>query len=678
MRARYHTRDKEILWSGIKLMINSSSKFVNNIRAIAATMIAEAGSGHTGISLGAAPIFYSVYNDSLKYFPMAPDHPNRDRFVLDSGHASALLYATLYAYGYKYTKKDIMNFRRIGSNTPGHPSLNPKLGVDASSGPLGQGIPMAVGLAIAEKKLAARFNKADAKIVDHYTFCFAGDGGMMEGITNEASSLAGTLGLNKLIVLYDSNNITIEGETGLAFTENVLMRYRALGWNTIEVNDGENTDSISAAISVAKQSKTKPTIIKINTAIGFGTPYMGDAKIHGMALNPKDLAVTVANLGVKAGKFEFEKEVKEQLKSVVERHNLSLNQEIQQEKEYKKKYPAEYIEYTKWLADGYSMLFDAKQIKAQTEPEETRSSGAEILKIMAAQIPNLVVGSADLAPSTKVQLPGGGDFSRTNPLGRNIHFGVREHAMGAIMNGIALHGGFRVACSTFMVFSDYMRHAIRLSALMQLPVIYVLTHDSIAVGEDGKTHQPVEYASMYRSTPGIVYFRPADRAETIEGFRIAIKAKHPTILALTRQKTEYHPNLTGTNAALGAYPVMEFGLNPDVVIYATGSELALARRVAVSLKLKGASVNLVSVPSVEIFQQQPKDYREKIMNRGAVVRVAIEASTDPIWYKFVGMDGCVFNLDDFGFTATAEEVYAHFGLTPEKIEQAIIEKLKHS
>ena len=670
MSRRYNPRDKKVLWGGV--MRDIEKKVVSNLRSLSASMISKAGSGHTGISLGATTIFYSLYNNSMKYYPACPNHHNRDRFVMCSGHASALLYASLYSYGFDYSLQDIKDYRTKNSKTPGHPSYNAMLGVDASGGPLGQGIPMAVGMAIAEKKLASRFNKPDLNLVDHYTFCFAGDGGMMEGITNEASSLAGTLGLNKLIVLYDSNNITIEGNTDLAFTENVLARYRSLGWNTIEVENGEDSDAISSAIEVAKLSKNKPTIIKINTQIGFSTPYVNNCKIHGMALNEVDLKTTLNNLGAGAP-FVESGDVKKYLQDVVKSHNARLEEQNKVEKEYQTKYPSEYQEYIKWLNDDYSKSVNWSKLSNQEKDEETRTSSFKVLNELAQQVPNLIVGSADLAPSTKVEIVGGGDFSHKNPNGRNLHFGVREHAMGAIANGIALHGGLRIAVSTFMVFSDYLRHAIRMSALMNLPVIYVFTHDSIGVGEDGKTHQPVEFNAMYRATPNLNFIRPADRNEVKIAYKTALNGQKPTILALSRQKVENLSKITGKNAEKGAYVVRDNDAK-DVVIFASGSELPLANNVAQMLEKQKVYARVVSVPSVSLFEKQSAAYIKNILTPTANLRVAIEASNDATWYKFIGMNGLFFGVNSFGFTATGEQVYEYFGLTEKNIVKTI---LKH-
>lgn len=651
------------------------NKIVNNLRYLAAASITEANSGHTGVALGAAPIFYSVYAGGLKYSPNEPTYFNRDRFVLCAGHASAIYYACLHAFGFDYSKSDLMNFRKKGSITKGHPSASPAHGIDASGGPLGQGIPMAVGMAIAEKKLADRFNKQGYDIINHHTIVFAGDGSMMEGITNEASSLAGTLELNKLIVLYDSNNITIEGKTDIAFTENVLGRYKALGWNTMEVDNGEDVGAIISAINIAKTSIKKPTIIKINTQIGFGSPYVGEAKIHGKALTKEELEVLKSKLFVNGTDFELDKEAKEYLSKIIMQKEVQVAKEKAKLEEYKNKYPSEFNELKLWLENGYNEKVNFNRFEKQVKDEATRNSSKYILNKLAEDIPNLISGSADLAPSVGTELVGYGDFSKNNLSGRNIHFGVREHAMGAICNGIALHGGFVVACSTFMVFSDYMRHAIRMSALMNLPIIYILSHDSIGVGEDGKTHQPVEYNAMFRAMPNINFIRPADRFETLVAYKVALSSLNPTILALSRQNIQNLEGITNIDALKGAYFVAK-SADEDAVIYSSGSELALALEAKQLLEKKGVKVSVVSVVSTSIFNRQNKAYKDKIMCHNAKVRACIEASNDDSWYKFVGLNGVVISVNDYGFTAKGEELYEHFGITAKNLTKQILTKLK--
>lgn len=655
--------------------MNINQKAVNEIRYLAATQIAGAGSGHTGVSLGAAPIFYSLYLGAMKFSPKEADYFNRDRFVLCAGHSSSLYYSVLHAFGYPITTEDIKNYRKKGFITKGHPSCDPKFGIDASGGPLGQGIPMAVGMAIAEKKLAYEFNKPGFNIIDHHTFVFAGDGSMMEGITNEASSLAGTLELNKLIVLYDSNNITIEGQTNIAFTENVLMRYRALGWNTIEVENGEDINAIISAIKVAKASEKKPTIIKINTKIGFASPYENSAKIHGKALTQEELFKTKTNLGVINKEYTLSEDVKAYLNEIIGKKVAEIDSEKQLMKSYSHKYPKLFKELNMWLNDDYSKNINWDDFEKQKQNEATRNSSKYILNKLADNIPNLLSGSADLAPSVGTELVLKGDFSKDNIGGRNLHFGVREHAMAAICNGIMLHGGFRVACSTFMVFSDYMRHAIRMSALMKLPVIYILSHDSIAVGEDGKTHQPVEFNAMYRAMPDLNFIRPADRYETLLAYKLALKEQLPTVIALTRQEVPNLANITSFYALKGAYFVINHK-NAKAIIYSSGSEVAISMQASQELYKKGIEVSVVSVPCVKLFLEQSVQYQNKIMAREIETRVVVEASNDPGLYRFIGIDGIYIGVNSYGFTGTGKELYEHFGITPKNIAKEILKRLK--
>lgn len=652
----------------------NEKKCVESLRYLAATTISNANSGHTGISTGAATIFYSLFANSLKYSPSDPSYFNRDRFVMCAGHASALLYSTLHCFGYDYTMEDLKGFRKKGTKTKGHPSANPNLGVDATGGPLGQGIPMAVGMAIAERKLASKFNKDGFDIIDHYTYAFAGDGSMMEGMTNEASSLAGNLKLHKLIVLYDSNNITIEGETGLTFSENVLNRYKALGWNTLEVKDGNNIEEITRAIASAKEQKEKPTIIKINTSIGCGTPYEGNCKSHGMALNEADLKATKEKLGITTENFELDGETKNWLSKIVSAKEKEVAKEKKALESFKGQYPFEYSELFKWLGDYYSKNVAWENIKTTTSSEATRISGKTMLNRLAEFIPNLICGSADLADSTGCKIKDGGYFSAKNPDGRNICFGVREHAMASICNGIALHGGFRVACSTFMVFSDYMRHAIRMSALMKLNVIYVLTHDSIAVGFDGATHQPVEFNSMYRATPGLIFVRPADSRETKGAYQVAIESSLPTVIALTRQSVEN--NLPSQeDIGYGGYAIVK-NENPQAVLIASGSELSLCVKCATNLKMAGMRVDVVSMPSTSLFDKMPQSYKDEVLNPHQRKRIFVEASNDAGLYKYIGLDGKLLGVPTFGYTATGEELMEDFGFTVENVERELLKLIK--
>lgn len=646
---------------------------IANLRYLSATEISNAKSGHTGVSVGAGAIFYSLFKDGLKFSTNTPDYFNRDRFTMCAGHASALLYATLHMFGYNYSMDDLENYRKIGSITKGHPSVNPEYGVDATGGPLGQGIPMAVGMAIAEKKLASRFNKNGFNIIDHYTYCFAGDGSLMEGVTNEASSLAGTLQLNKLIVLYDSNKITIEGGTDIAFTEDVMMRYHSHGWNCLEVKNGNDSDEIAKAISLAKTEKHRPTIIKINTTIGYKTCMAGSCKIHGTPLSPEQLLEFKHNLGINYGEFEVEESVKAYLNEIVKQKNEDVKKEQSKIEEYKKSYPSEYEELKKWLEDYYSKNIDWTKF-VSAEDEATRVSSKKILHSLAERVPNLLSGSADLSSSIGTKIDGD-NFSATNVDGRNLCFGVREHAMASICNGIALHGGFRVACSTFMVFSDYMRHAIRMSALMNTNVIYLLSHDSIAVGEDGATHQPVEYNSMYRATPNINFVRPADFNETVGAYKIALQSTSPTIICLTRQKVRNLSGKTQTDVSCGAYEIGQT-IEPDCIIMATGSELELAETAKERLKKCGINAKVVSMPCFSLFDAQPENIKQKLLPNEIRKRLFVEASSDDGVYKYVGLDGVALQVKSFGHTGSGEELMQEFGYTSENVENIIKNMLK--
>lgn len=646
--------------------INSLS--VDNIRYVTATMISNAKSGHTGICLGATSILYSLYSSCLKFSPMDPTYFNRDRFIMCSGHASALEYCMLHLFGYQYSKEDLINYRKNGSITPGHPRVNPNLGIDSSGGPLGQGLPMAVGMAIAEQKLAKAFNKDNFNIVNHYTYCFLGEGSLMEGLTNEASSLAGTLKLNKLIVLYDSNNITIEGGTDLTFTEDVLLRYKALGWNTLEVKNGNNVQAIVNAINKAKQQQEKPTIIKINTIIGYGTPYENTNKIHGIALSAEDLLKTKKKLKINDDllEYEFYPEVKENAKKIIEQNNKKIAEEKEILKRYKNIYPEKYDELLKWLSDYYSKNINWADIVPVTTGEATRVYGKYIINKIAQSVPNFICGCGDVAPSTGLLIENGGSYSAENILGKNIHFGIREHAMAGICNGIALHGGFRVACSTYLVFSDYMRHSIRMSALMNLPVIYVLTHDSIGVGEDGVSHQPIEYLEMYRATPNVVCIRPADYNETLGAYKFAFENMSPTLLALTRQKVTPLNQLTSSNVASGAYNIIKY-TKPDAIIIGTGSELSVCLDASQLLKKNGVKANVVSMPSSKLFDNMPEEYKQTILPDNVRRRVVVEASACDDYYKYAGLDGKIVGINKFGHTAKSDELFKEFGFTAENI-----------
>lgn len=638
---------------------------VNTLRVLSAEQVQQANSGHPGLPLGAAPMAYALWADQMNHNPKNPEWVNRDRFILSAGHGSALLYSLLHVFGYGLSMEELKNFRQMNSLTPGHPEYGHTVGVEATTGPLGQGLAMAVGMAMAEEHLAAQYNTAEHKIVDHYTYAIAGDGCMMEGITNEASSLAGHLGLSKLIVLYDSNDITIEGSTNLAFTESVADRYRALGWDVQLVEDGTSLDAINLAVEKAKESD-RPSMIEIRTKIGFGSTKEGKASAHGEPLGIENMPSFKANLG---WAYEESFTVPEEVKAHTERL-LELQQQREDAwnalfEDYKQKNPelAEAFEnaYTKEIDQS---IFDEEYYGFEKDMATRESSGI-VLNRLAEKLPQLFGGSADLSPSNKSDMKNRESFKRGAFGGSNVHFGVREHAMGAICNGLALHGGVIPYCATFLIFSDYMKPAIRLSSLMKQRVIYVFTHDSIGVGEDGPTHQPIEQMAMLRAIPGLVNFRPCDARETAAAWSFAIShTDGPTTLALTRQKLK---NLEGTgrDALQGGYILKDYG-DPSLILMASGSEVELITAAAEQLYARDIGVRVVSMPSWELFDQQPEEYKEAVLPKAMTKRIAVEAASPMGWHKYVP-NGAIIGMEGFGASAPAGQLFEHFGITAEAV-----------
>lgn len=648
-------------------------KVINTIRVLSAEAIEKANSGHPGLPLGAAPAAFTLFNEHLKHNPKNPDWINRDRFILSAGHGSMLLYSLLNLYGYGLKIEDLENFRQFDSLTPGHPEYMHTKGVEASTGPLGQGIAMGVGMAIVEKHLAALFNKDDNKLIDHMTYILCGDGCLQEGISNEASSLAGTLKLNKLVVLYDSNNITIEGDTEVAFTENVRARYEALGWNTLLVEDGNDIEAISKAISEAKKSTDKPTLIEIKTKIGFGaTGKEGTAGAHGAPLGAESLAALRKNLTYEEEGFNVSQDVLDYMKEKCEELDKYEEDWYKQLEAYKAKYKADYDK----LMSFYNGEVSEEVLKACTDIElkydASRASSGKVLNKVSHVLENIIGGSADLGPSNKSVMNDEKYFSSECPEGRNIHFGVREHAMAAICNGILLHGGLRSYAATFLVFSDYMKPSIRLASLMNLPAIYILTHDSIGVGEDGPTHQPIEHLAMLRSIPNINVIRPADSREVIYAWQSALMSKEtPTCMILSRQGLKLLDN-SSEEALKGGYIVHKEAKDAiDAIIIATGSEVALSIEAAKDLEAKGKSIRVVSMPSQEIFLNQDKEYIEKILPSSVKARVSVEALSTMPWGKFVGLEGTAIGIDRFGSSAPGKVLFEKYGITKEHVEEEV-------
>lgn len=646
---------------------------VKTIRVLSADAIQKANSGHPGMPLGSAPMAYTLWSKNLKHNPSDPKWIDRDRFVLSAGHASMLLYSLLHIFGYNVTMEDIENFRQLGSKTPGHPEYGHTEGVEVTTGPLGQGIANAVGMAMAETYLANKFNKLGFKVVDHYTYALCGDGCLMEGISGEASSLAGTLGLGKLIVLYDSNSITIEGNTNIAFREDVGKRYEAYGWQVLKVDDGNDMDAIDEAIKEAKKETEKPTMIIVKTTIGYGCPNkQGTSAAHGSPLGEENIAAMKKSMNWNYPKFTVPDEVKEEIKNI--RCSLQDKENSWNElfKNYRAKYPELASEWDVWFSDKLPVdLYKQKELfEFEKSNDSTRNSSGEMINRLTKLIPNLIGGSADLAPSNKTNIKGAGDFSKEDRSGRNLHFGIREHAMAAIANGMYAHGGLKIYIATFFVFSDYMKHGMRLAALMKLPVIYVLTHDSIAVGEDGPTHEPIEHLAALRSMPNMNVFRPCDAKETAAGWCMALTEKNtPTALILTRQNLPLLKE-TSLEALKGAYILKTYeekGKKPDIILIGTGSEVQLVYKAAEALNDKGIKARVVSMPSWELFEKQSDEYKESIFPKDVRKRLAVEAASSFGWQKYVGIDGDVVSIDHFGASGNGDVLFKEFGFTVDNV-----------
>ena len=651
-------------------MTRTDKRNVDTIRILSAEAVQAANSGHPGLPMGAAPIAYTLWAKYLKHNPSNPKWEDRDRFILSAGHGSALLYSLLHLFGYGLPMEELSQFRQWNSLTPGHPEFGHTVGVEATTGPLGQGFANGVGMAMAEAYLAATFNKADLQLVDHHTYVLSGDGCMMEGITSEAASLAGTLGLGKLIVFYDSNRISIEGDTDIAFREDVAARYAAYNWHVQKVADGNDIEGISQAIEAAKAESEKPSLIVVSTQIGYGSPAkQGKASAHGEPLGKENLAAAKAWLELPSSEpFTVEDDVRRSFAAFADAGKAKEEAWLDIKTAYGKAYPELLASWEAWQS-GHVPLdrMDTEAFWANNgKPNATRSSSSDVLNAVAEFVPNLIGGSADLAPSTKTLMKNRGSFTAENKSGSNLHFGVRELAMAAIGNGLALHGGLIPYVSTFFVFSDYMKPCMRLSALMRLPVIYVLTHDSIGVGEDGPTHQPIEQLASLRSIPNMTVFRPADTRETVAGWVAALGRKtSPTALVLTRQNL---PQLAGTgkDAGKGAYVLLD-SEKIDILLMASGSEVQLVLEAGKRLVEKGVGVRVVSMPSWELFEEQPKAYRDSVLPNTIRTRLAVEAGASFGWHRYVGLDGDIIARDTFGASAPAEKLFEAYGFTVENV-----------
>ena len=641
---------------------------ISVIRFLAIDAVEKAKSGHPGMPMAMAPLGYLLFREVMRHNPLDPSWPDRDRFVLSAGHGSMLLYALLHLTGYDLPLEELMRFRQWGSKTPGHPERGHTPGVEVTTGPLGQGISTAVGLALAEKKLALEFNRPGHSVVDHYTYVLASDGDLMEGVSGEASSLAGQWKLSKLIVFWDDNRISIDGPTDLAFKEDVLLRYQAYGWQTLRVEDANDLDALRHALKLAKLDE-RPTLIAVRSHIGFGSPKQDSPKAHGEPLGPEAVEATRKNLAWPYPPFVVPEEVYRHMDMREKGRAWQAEWEGRLEA-YAKAFPDLYQELSRRLSAELPPLLEEPPLF--DKPIATRAASGRVLDGLASRIPELLGGSADLTPSNNTQAKGMEDFSPDNPLGRYLHFGVREHAMGAILNGLNLHGGYRAYGGTFLVFSDYMRPAIRLAALMGTPTVFVFTHDSIALGEDGPTHQPVEHLASLRAMPNLFVIRPADAYETFYAWQVALARKEgPTALILTRQAVPTLDPERTKGALKGGYVLSDVE-NPLAAILATGSEVHLALRAQVLLQAEGIPVRVVSLPCWELFETQAEEYKEAVLPP-RLPKVAVEAGASLGWERYANR---VVGLDRFGASAPYPEVYEKLGFTPARVAEEVKALLK--
>ncbi|MDR1570098.1 MAG: transketolase [Oscillospiraceae bacterium] len=651
-------------------------KSIHTLRLLAADAVQKANSGHPGMPMGTAAMVVTLFRRVMRHNPADPSWKNRDRFVLSGGHGSAVLYGILHLTGYDIPLDEIKQFRQLDSLTPGHPEYRHTPGVETTTGPLGQGMANAVGFAIAEARLAAEFNTPEANIVDHYTYCICGDGDMMEGVSSEAASLAGTLKLGKLVVLYDDNEISIEGDTDISFRENVPARFRAYGWHVIELTDGNDADAIENAIREAK-ADDRPSLIVCPTIIGYGSPKAGKASAHGEPLGVDALKATKREFG-----FDPEQSfvVPDDVREYMNMREKGAEWQVEWEKICRQT-PEKSAGLDAWNDRKLPAGVDDESLWAFEGKMATRNSSGVALNRLAERLPNLFGGSADLAPSNKSDMKKRSDFSAENRAGSNMHFGVREHAMAAICNAIALHGGLRPYCATFFVFSDYMRGAMRLSALMKLSLPYILTHDSIGVGEDGPTHQPVEHLDSLRAVPGMLVFRPADSREVVAGWLTALTENRPTCLVLTRQDLPLYPN-SGREAMKGGYIISDSIKDiPDAILLASGSEVEQMIEAQLILRGKNVDARVVSIPCMEIFDEQPLQYRESVLPNAVRARVAMEAAIGQSWWKYVGLDGTIIRMEGFGASGPAKKLFAKYGFTADNVvnkTSQVLDKLNNN
>lgn len=654
---------------------------INSIRFLAVDAVQKANSGHPGMPMGCAPMAYLLWSRYLRHNPSNPSWADRDRFVLSAGHGSMLLYGLLHLTGYDLSMDDIKSFRQMGSKTPGHPENFVTPGVETTTGPLGQGFANAVGMALAESYMAAHFNRPGFEVVDHHTYAIASDGDLMEGVSHEAASLAGHLGLGKLVVLYDDNGISIDGSTSLTYSENVRGRFEAYGWHVEQVADGNDLEAIGRAIDAARAETAKPSIIAIRTVIGFGSPNKQDtAAAHGSPLGPDEVSLTKKALGWPDKTFYVPQDVYTHMNATAAGSGKE-SEWLESFERYRLSYPELASQFERWmdgdLNDGWQAAIPAFETGSKLA---TRAASGKVIDAIGQVLPNLVGGSADLTGSNKTDISGRADMSASARDGGYIRFGVREHGMAAICNGMMLHGGVRPFCATFLVFTDYLRPALRLSALMGLPVVYVMTHDSIGLGEDGPTHQPIEHYMAVRAIPNVQFIRPADAGETADAWRIALETSdRPTILSLTRQGVptldrSRVPQADGVNR--GAYVLRGDNAEPDIILLASGSEVAVALGAAELLEADGLSPRVVSMPCFELFERQPRSYRDEVLPPTVAARISIEAGVTRGWERYVGSEGRSIGIDRFGASAPAGELFEKFGITADRVAAVAREMLE--
>lgn len=652
--------------------MNKKTEAINTLRLLSVEQIEKANSGHPGVALDAAPIFFTLYNSIMKYNSKNPKFFNRDRFVVSAGHASSLLYSSLHLFGYKVTMEDLKKFRQIGSITPGHPEYGVTEGVETSTGPLGQGVSNAVGMAIASKYLASTFNKPNFELINNSVFCFVGEGCLMEGISNEALSLAGNLKLDNLIVIYDCNKITIEGSSEIAFTENIKLKYKALGFNVIEVENGNDINNLENCLSIAKNNTEKPTMVIVNTKIGFGSSFEGTNLAHGKPLNKKDIEYLKMNLKFEHKPFTVDKAV---LKLIEEK----LKQNIKEEQEwndllklYEQEHYGLYSELEKYLNNDFKIQASKNLYNLELEDNlSIRDLGHQVLQELKVSVPNLIGGSADIAPSSKAYMEDFGAFASDNYNGRNIHFGIREHAMSGIVNGINLYGGLYAFGSTYLAFTDYMKAGMRMSALMNIPSLQIITHDSLLIGEDGPTHQAVEQLVGLRAMPNMRVFRPCNASEVIAGFIVGLENDAPITLVFAKQKIKAQKSQI-KDALKGGYIFSEETGTLDLIIIATGSEIEISLKAKEVLEKMGIGTRIVSMPCIELFEKQNDRYKNHILPKRKLKRIAVEAGSSYSFYKYVGFEGKVIGMDTFGASGKSKDLAKKFGFTSENIVNVAI------